>query len=38
LQNIEFTPEEIESMMNNAKEQQLADIRDYAGQLVKGEA
>ncbi|KAH8550710.1 amino acid permease-domain-containing protein [Umbelopsis sp. PMI_123] len=38
LQNIEFTPEEIETMMNNAKEQQLADIRDYAGQLVKGEA
>jgi ribosomal protein L17 len=38
LQGIEYTPEEIERMMTLAKEEDLARVRNYAGQLARGEA
>jgi hypothetical protein len=38
LQNIEYTPEEIETMMNDANEYELAQIREYAQRLARGEA
>ncbi|KAG2182839.1 hypothetical protein INT44_005820 [Umbelopsis vinacea] len=38
LQNIEYTPEEIEAMMNDANEYELAHVREYAERLARGEA
>ena len=38
LQNIEYTPEEIEAMMNDANEFELAHVREYAERLARGDA